>query len=179
MGKPTRLMKKFRFQLLSEWIGSHYARCRVADIGGGKGLLTRFLNAAGFQSTVIDPLEQSLPGRYREIGGRRVRTGKGDAVSRVAVAFRGGMAAGYDLLVGLHAHGSNLAIIDACAEHGKEFVLVPCCLFDEPVIRVPGLDWFDSLESYAREKGFEPLRFELNVRGKNRGLYARHRAVNM
>jgi len=171
-----RLMKKFRFQLLAEWIRANYLPCRVADIGGGKGLLSHLLNQAGFECTVIDPLEQALPVKYREIDGKRVKTGEIGKVARISANFEKEMAAGYDLLVGLHAHGSNLKVIDACVEFGKKFVLVPCCLFDEPVVRVPGLDWFDSLESCARRKGLKLERFELNFRGKNRGLYLARRS---
>jgi hypothetical protein len=164
-------MKKFRFQLLAEWIVANYKPCKVADIGGGKGLLSHLLNQAGFSSTVIDPLDQPLPVKYREIGGRRVKAGDAWKVDRVKAAFAKEMAPGYDLLVGLHAHGSGLKMIEASAEYGKEFVMVPCCLYDEPVVRVPGLDWFDSLESAAKAKGLEVGRFELNFRGKNRGLH--------
>lgn len=173
ISKPLRFMKKFRFQLLAEWIIANYPPCRVADIGGGKGLLSHLLDQAGFVSTVIDPLDQPLPVKYREIGGKRVKMGEIGKVARKSAAFGKDMAPAYDLLVGLHAHGSNMKIIDACAEYGRKFVLVPCCLYDEPVVRVPGLDWFDSLESYAKGKGLAPVRFELNFRGKNRGLHIR------
>jgi len=42
--KKPRKPKKFRFQVFADWIVAHYAPCRVADIGGGKGLLTYLLD---------------------------------------------------------------------------------------------------------------------------------------
>src|SRR3954462_11360000 len=44
-GSPTQnnRMKKFRFQLFHEWLVAELAPCRVADIGGGKGLLAYLL----------------------------------------------------------------------------------------------------------------------------------------
>src|SRR5436190_117862 len=54
-------MKKFRFQLLNRWMIEHLEPCRVADIGGGKGLLTYLLRQSGWPATVIDPVPQALP----------------------------------------------------------------------------------------------------------------------
>jgi hypothetical protein len=42
------LMKKFRFQLLHRWIVDNVAPCRVADVGGGKGLLAFLLQQSGW-----------------------------------------------------------------------------------------------------------------------------------
>src|SRR6202022_2949143 len=42
-------MGKFRFQLLSAWIPEHFQPCRVADIGGGKGLLAYLLQKEGWK----------------------------------------------------------------------------------------------------------------------------------
>ena|SRR3990167_4958713 len=36
--KKRRLNKKFRFQLLQEWLTNRYQPARVLDVGGGKGL---------------------------------------------------------------------------------------------------------------------------------------------
>ena len=41
-------MKKFRFQLLSDWIADNFTPCRVADVGGGKGMLAYLLERQGF-----------------------------------------------------------------------------------------------------------------------------------
>jgi 2-polyprenyl-3-methyl-5-hydroxy-6-metoxy-1,4-benzoquinol methylase len=58
---PKYLMKKFRFQLMAEFIINKFPACKVADIAGGHGLLTHLLNQSGFKSVVIDPWELELP----------------------------------------------------------------------------------------------------------------------
>ncbi|MEK7476849.1 MAG: hypothetical protein AAB152_14600 [Candidatus Coatesbacteria bacterium] len=169
---PLRLMKKFRFQLLSEWIAGHLAPCRVADIGGGKGLLAYLLDARGFAATVVDPLDQPLPPKYKDLAGVRHALPAGAAVRRISKAFDPAMAADYDLLVGLHAHGSNMKILEAAARYGAGFILLPCCVIDEPIEIRPNVDWFESLIERARALGFDIGRFELNFRGQCRGFFA-------
>lgn len=165
-------MKKFRFQLLHQWLVQHFAPCKVADIGGGKGLLTFLLNQSGFSSVVIDPFAQVLPTKYKDLRGQQERISEQLAVPRINQSFAKEKARNFDLLIGLHAHGANLKIIEAAAEYGKSFVLLPCCVIDEPIIPQPNIDWFDSLEEYAQALGLETARFELNFSGQNVGFYA-------
>lgn len=170
MKKVLRKVKKFRFQLLHGWILSVAKPCRVADIGGGKGLLAYFLNMDGFTATVIDPDDQVLPLKFKSLHGERHKIAAEDSVPRIAAAFEKEMAKDFDLLVGMHAHGSNMKIIEAAAEYGKDFILMPCCVIDEPIIPQANIDWFDSLEEYAHKLGLKTERFELNFRGQNRGF---------
>lgn len=128
-----RKMKQFRFQLLHRWLTAHFSPCRVADIAGGKGLLAYLLQQSGWQAVVIDPVSQALPPKYKDIGsGSRVRLSPDATVPRINAGFAGPMAQHYDLLVGMHAHGCNVAVIDAAAAYGSGFVLLPCCVIDEP-----------------------------------------------
>jgi hypothetical protein len=173
MKKELRKMKKFRFQLLHEWIIQHFKSCKVADIGGGKGLLTFLLNQSGFQSVVIDPIDQSLPTKYKDLKGRKEKLAEEHCVPRINRNFEKALARDFDLLIGLHTHGSNMKIIEAAAEYKKAFVLLPCCVIDEPIIPQPDIDWLDSLEEYANKLGMETERFELNFRGQNVGFYAK------
>jgi len=39
-------MKKFRFELLRDWIVANFPKCSVADIGDGKGMLTYIMSYA-------------------------------------------------------------------------------------------------------------------------------------
>jgi hypothetical protein len=172
------LMGKFRFQLLAQWITEHTQPGRVADIGGGKGLLAYLLRHSGYAAVVIDPAEQALPTKYRDLAtGKQVHVAASESVPHVAAAFEPGMAADYDLLVGMHAHGCNVKIIDAAAEHGCAFVLLPCCIIDEPLAPLqaapgPGLHWLEYLAAYAVGKGFTVQTFRLNFSGQNIGFYA-------
>ena len=65
--RELRKMKKFRFQLLHQWLLTHLEPCRVADVGGGKGLLTYLLRQSGWPATVIDPIQQALPTKYKDL----------------------------------------------------------------------------------------------------------------
>jgi len=173
MKKELRKVKKYRFQLLHQWIVEHFEPCRVADIGGGKGLLTLLLNQSGFQSVVIDPYNQALPTKYKDLTKQKFKISEEQSVSRIDAVFEKEMAKDFDLLIGLHAHGSNMKIIEAAAEYKKDFILMPCCVIDEPITPQPNINWFDSLEEYANKLGLKTERFELNFRGQNKGFYSR------
>ncbi|MCA9382099.1 hypothetical protein KC660_01685 [Candidatus Dojkabacteria bacterium] len=142
-------MKKFRFQLLSEWIINNYNPCKVADIGGGKGLLSYLLNKNDFKSTVIDPFNQTLPEKYKDLQGKKHKVLPTETVPRINEEFRTEMANDFDLLVGLHAHGSNMKVIESAAKYRKQLILLPCCVINEPIIPKPNINWLDSLEEYA------------------------------
>lgn len=172
--KELRKMKKFRFQLLHQWIVQHFKPCKVADIGGGKGLLAYLLNQDDFQSVIIDPYNQTLPKKYKDLGKQKFRIPEELSVPRIDKVFEKEMAKDFDLLVGLHAHGSNMKIIEAAAEYKKSFILMPCCVIDEPIVPQPNINWLDSLEEYANKLGIETERFELNFRGQNIGFYSKN-----
>lgn len=170
-------MKKFRFQLLHEWLVNELEPCRAADIGGGKGLLAYLLRQSGWQATVIDPVHQELPSKYKDIrANRRVRLPAGAQVPRINRAFAPSMAGQFDLLIGLHAHGCNIQIIDACAASGAGFVLLPCCVIDEPLYPVHNVTWVQALTDYALRQGFQVRPFRLAFAGQSIGIYAPRRA---
>jgi len=174
MKKELRKMKKFRFQLLHEWIVYNFSPCKIADIGGGKGLLTFLLNQNGFQSIVIDPYDQALPKKFKDLNKQKHKISTEQSIPRIDKNFEKEMAKDFDILIGLHAHGSNMKIIQAAAEYKKDFILMPCCVIDEPIIPKPNINWFDSLEEYASSLGLKTKRFELNFRGQNVGFYSKN-----
>lgn len=164
-------MKKFRFQLLHQWLLDRFEPCRVADIGGGKGLLTELLLRSGWDSTVIDPTSQSLPSKYKDITtGKRVRVPSSREVPRTDREFEPEMARDFDLLIGMHAHGCNVKIIDAATDFGCGFILFPCCVIDEPFYPRLGVHWLESLLDYAIWRGRVVYPFRLKFKGQNIGL---------
>ncbi len=170
--QELRKMKKFRFQLLHRWLVAHFAPCRVADIAGGKGLLTYLLQKSGWQATVIDPHYQPLSEKYKDIAtGQRVKLVQTDSVPHINKPFTREMAESFDLLVGMHAHGCNVEIIDAAAQFGCAFVLFPCCVIGEPFVPPPGEHWLESLAIYALHQGHAVRPFRLNFKGQNIGLF--------
>jgi hypothetical protein len=166
-------MGKFRFQLLHEWLIENFAPCRVADIGGGKGLLAYLLQQSGWDATVIDPAFQTLPDKYKDLTmGKRVRIASTEHVAHLDVAFESSMAQDFDLLVGMHAHGCNVKIIDGAVTSGASFVLMPCCIIDEPVYPPRGIHWLQCLVDYAIDQGRAVQPFRLNFGGQNIGFYS-------
>jgi hypothetical protein len=166
--------KRFRSQLLAGWIAERFPPCTVADVGGGKGLLTWLLNEAGFRAEVVDPVDQPLPSRYRDLAsGRRVRLGGDERVPRRRARFGPALGRRYDLLVALHAHGSNLAVLETVAQAGNSCVVLPCCVVEEPAAPPPGQNWFLWLADHARGLGLEPEFFALNFSGQHLGFTVR------
>ena len=171
--QPRRLlrMKKFRFQLLAQWLVDRFEPCRVADIGGGKGLLAYLLGKDGWEATVIDPVFQTLPTKYKDIAlERRVKIASSETVPRVTSAFEVAMAQDFDLLIGVHAHGCNMRILDAAAHYGCACLLMPCCVIDEPVCPPLGVHWLESVAYYAAISGLRVDSFRLPFKGQNIGL---------
>lgn len=167
-------MKKFRFQLLAAWMDETLSPCRVADVGGGKGLLAYLLNQTGWQATVIDPVRQALPDKYRDLrADRQVRIAATETVPRRDLPFAPEMARDFDLLVAMHAHGCNLALIDAAAQYRRSVLLLPCCVIGEPLHPPAGTHWLQCVADYATRKGLLLEPFRLNFKGQNIGLYGR------
>ena len=168
-----RKMKKFRFQLFHQWLVQNFEPGRVADIGGGKGLLTYLLRESGWEAAVIDPVYQPLPDKYKDIAlNRRVKIPPEQKVPHITKEFEPHLAQQFDILVGMHAHACNVKIIDAAEQFNCAFVLLPCCIIDEPLQPEPGVHWLECLAAYALQKGFTLHPFRLNFRGQNIGYFA-------
>jgi hypothetical protein len=166
-------MKKFRFQLLHQWLANALAPCKAADIGGGKGLLGYLLQQSGWEVSVIDPVIQELPDKYKDIAtDRRVKIRADQKVAYIQREFVTGMAQDFDLLIGMHAHGCNAKILDAAAEFGCGFVIFPCCVIDEPFYPPLGVHWLESLADYGVKRGLGVRTMRLNFKGQNIGLYS-------
>ena len=167
-------MKKFRFQLLHQWIQTHLEPGRVADVGGGKGLLAYLLQESGWQATVVDPVYQTLPDKYKDLtSNRQVHLKDEQVVPHRNQGFTPAMAQEFDLLVALHAHGCNVQLLDAAASSACAVILLPCCLIQEPIVPAPGVHWIQCVVDYATQKGLHVQPFRLNFKGQNIGIYAR------
>jgi len=164
-------LKRFRFQLLHQWLVQNLEPCKVADIGGGKGLLSYLLIQSGWDATVVDPYEQPLPEKYKDIvSDSRVKIPSQARIPFLQTEFQPELAQPFDLLIGMHAHGCNVKIIDAAARYGCGFVLFPCCVIGEPFYPPLGVHWLESLAGYAVQQGQSIFPFRLNFKGQNIGL---------
>ena len=133
---------------------------------------SHLLIQSGWEAVVIDPYEQPLPEKYKDIiTNARVKIPSGVGIPYLRTPFEPDMARSFDLLIGMHAHGCNVKIIDAAAEYGCGFVIFPCCVIDEPFYPPLGVHWLESLADYAVKKGQELYPFRLNFKGQNIGLF--------
>lgn len=174
MVNKRRLNNKFRFQLLQMWLTQRYKPVKVLDVGGGKGLLSFLLNKNDWEAVVVDPAITDYLTKYKDIEtGKRVLLSddKVERFKRIYGVFEEEMARDFDLLIGLHAHGSNLQIINACKKYDKDFLLLPCCVIDEPLVKKPDVNWLESLIDYSKGKGFDVKKDELNFKGQNILIY--------
>ena len=169
--------KKFRFQLLADFIDSRFDKSiRIADVGGGKGFLTYLLGRLDRDASVIDPQTQPLPAKYRDLRtGRRERIPSNISVPRIAEPFEIEHAKSFHLLVGLHAHGSNLLMLQAAAQFDRTCLLMPCCVIGEPASPPVGESWFMWLAHNAEAVGLNVEFFHLNFKGQNVGFIAQPR----
>jgi hypothetical protein len=173
--RELTMMKKFRFQLLHRWMLAHVEPCRVADVGGGKGLLAYLLQNSGWTATVIDPIAQALPNKYKDLANnKQIRIPDSERVPHIDRAFTSAMAQHFDLLVAMHAHGCNIQMIDAALEYDCDLILLPCCVIHEPILPPAGMPWIQWLVEYVVAKGFAVEPFRLNFKGQNIGIYARN-----
>ncbi|MCA9968735.1 MAG: hypothetical protein KC425_00895, partial [Anaerolineales bacterium] len=110
--------------------------------------------------------------KYKDIGtGRQVKLDGAARVPHIDAPFTAELGARFDLLLGMHAHGCNAAVIDAAAESGCGFVLFPCCVIDEPLLPLPGIDWLACVAQLALQRGLATTPFRLNFKGQHIGLY--------
>jgi hypothetical protein len=167
-----RYPHQFRFQVIASWLADNYAPRRTLDVGGGKGLLAYLLNLRSWDVSVVDPVDQLLPPKYKDIiTGKRILITDRAQVKRITGPFTEDMGQDFDLLIGLHAHGSNIKILEAAAKYHKDFLILPCCVIDEPIEVRGGINWMDSLEEYAKQIGLPVKRTTFNFVRQSTALY--------
>ena len=171
--KP-RKHKKWRFYILKDWIEANYSKCKVADIAGGKGLFAFLMAKDGWDVTMIDP-DRTLPLRkYKDLKTKKkieLTPEEIDIFPWLEQKFEVEMAKDFDLLVSLHGHGVQMKIMEAAAKYNKKFVLIPCCIVDEPTAKVPNEYWQDTLIKYGNKLGLNVKTDTLDFVGKNIVLY--------
>ena len=174
MATERRLVNKYRSQLFVKWLEDTYplnSKSRILDIAGGKGLITYILNDDGYHSVVMDPMNQELPRVYRDLNKKRYRIPEDEKVLRTTKAFEIEDAKNRTLLIGMHAHGVNMKIMDAAIKNKINFAILPCCVIDEPIERQENIDWFDSLVDYGKSIGLEIQTTNINFTGQNKIIY--------
>ena len=167
-----RYPHQFRFQVIASWLADNYTPRKALDVGGGKGLLAYLLNLRGWEVAVVDTVDQPLPPKYKDLTtNKRILLSDRTQVKRLTTPFREDLAQETDLLIGLHAHGSNIKILNAAVKYHKDFLILPCCVIDEPIEVRGGINWMDSLEDYAKDLGLPVKRHTFNFVRQSTALY--------
>lgn len=174
VNKKPRRNKKYRFQLLHACLVSRYMPTSVLDVAGGKGLLTYLLKQSGWNAVVVDPVSDFRPLKYRQLDTKvqtKLSKEEQQNIPRIKATFNEDMVKDFNLIVGLHAHGCNMKIINACKKYNRDFVLLPCCVVDEPIEKIPNVNWLNSLIDYASSLGFVVKKDTLDFKGQNILIY--------
>ena len=127
----------------------------VADVAGGKGLLTRVLSKrANFVCELIDPRKTVLKG-----------------IQHRTEQFRAEMADYYDLLIGLHPDDALRELAKAALI--RPVVLIPCCNFWDDQRRGKE-ELLTAIEDFYRENLVSFERISLDFKGpKNIAIVSR------
>ena len=137
-----------RFEVVADFIASRYGNTihSVADVAGGKGILTRLLTKKkNFECDLIDPRRTVLKG-----------------IAHRPEQFDPDMADYYDLLVGLHPDGALRQLGEAARI--RPAVIIPCCNFwDEH--RRGQYELLTAIEDFYRRHSIRFERIELDFKG--------------
>lgn len=123
---------------------------RIADVGGGRGLLSIELGELGFTPTIVDPrLTTNLPHRVRKaLRKEALRTGRVRRLRRLHARVEDVDLSEFDIIAGLHPDQATEPIVRRAVEARKPFAVVPCCVmpldgigrsYDEWVAYLAGL----------------------------------------
>jgi len=137
-----------RFDVVADFVMDRFSGDMeyVADVAGGKGLLTRVLSKKGsFICELIDPRKTVLKG-----------------ICHRPEQFRAEMADYYDLLVGLHPDNALRELAKAALI--RPVVLIPCCNFWDDQRRGKE-ELLVAIEDFYRENSVRSERVELDFKG--------------
>ena len=102
-----------RFEVVADYVAEKYIGrvIYIADVAGGQGMLSRFLNKKyNFKTDVIDPRGYTLVG-----------------VNNRKEEYRAEMASYYDLIIGIHPDEALKNVVSSSLV--KPVIVIPCCNF--------------------------------------------------
>ncbi|MBM3211955.1 hypothetical protein FJZ33_07040 [Candidatus Poribacteria bacterium] len=138
-----------RFQVVADFVISKYSGTNikyVADVAGGKGLLTRGLMKKGnFICELIEPRQNVLKGIPHRMD-----------------QFSADMADYYDLLIGLHPDEALRELAKAALI--RPVVLIPCCNFWDEQKRSQK-ELIETIESFYKKNSISFERITMNFEG--------------
>ena len=162
---------KRRFPVFANFIQKTYPHaCTVADVGGGHGNLSYYLYELGYTSTIIDSRVTRLPGRLQRVMKKKSRKqGRVVEIPRIVGDVQDVDLQPFDIVVGLHPDEATEHMVRAAINLGKDFAIVPCCVFPIDGVKRSQQCWFEYLASLSADIDTA----ELPIEGANLVLYRR------
>lgn len=146
-----------RFEAIANFVRDHFGRDvrYIADVAGGQGMLSRFLNKQGYEAEVIDPRGWTLTG-----------------VNSRPEEYDVSMADYYDLIIGLHPDEALRPVVESAKV--RPVIVVPCCNFWDRSQKLGRDALLAEFENYFRQNriSFEKVTFDFEG-PNNIGLVAR------
>lgn len=138
-----------RFEVVADFVINRYSQTDVnyvADVAGGKGLLTRILSKKGnFICELIEPRQNVIKGiRHR------------------VEEFQADMADYYDLLVGLHPDEALMELAKAALI--RPVILIPCCNFWDDKVRSQ-MELIEAIEEFYQKNSIHFERVKMDFKG--------------
>jgi hypothetical protein len=141
-----------RFSVFAEFILKEFPEARsIADVGGGRGLLSAELLIAGCIPTVVDPrpvgkLPHKVRRKFRKLA---LRCGRLPGLARCRIRAEALMPWDYDLIVGLHPDSATEPVVRLAVAARKPFAVVPCCVMPLDGRGRSFKEWVEYLRSLA------------------------------
>lgn len=144
-----------RFWVVAEYIIQNYGRTikRIADVGGGQGMLTRILRKKfNYDAQVIDSKGWTLVG-----------------VPARKETYVADMADYYDLIVGLHPDAALKEVVISALV--RPVIVIPCCNFWDKSKKLGREALLGEIEKFYQKYNIKYQRVEFNFSPpKNIGL---------
>lgn len=139
-----------RFEAIANYVSSHFGSdvCYVADVAGGQGMLSRFLNKRGYEAEVIDPRGYTLTG-----------------VASRPEPYDAHMADYYDLVIGLHPDQALRPVVESARV--RPILVVPCCNFWDRSQKLGRDALLSEIEGFFKKSGTRYERVTFDFEGPN------------
>jgi|ETNmetMinimDraft_23_1059889.scaffolds.fasta_scaffold03299_3 hypothetical protein len=142
-----------RFPAFANFIHETYPHAKtVADVGGGHGNLSYYLRELGHDATIIDTHEAHLPRKLqRALRKQSVKQGRLIEIPRVVGKVQDVDLRPFDIIVGLHPDDATEHAVREAIKLGKDFAIVPCCVFPIDGVKRTQENWRDYLASLSTD----------------------------
>jgi hypothetical protein len=162
-----------RFRAFADFIHQTYPDAQaIADVAGGRGKLSYYLHGLGYDATIIDSRDGHLPRWMRRtLRKQSVKRGRLIEIPRMVRKLQDIDLRPFDLIVGLHPDEATEHLLRAAIALGKDFAIVPCCVFPIDGVKRSEETWREYLTSLSTDI----ITARLPVDGANIVLYRRTR----